>query len=92
MAKKKNTPSRDTFVEITNDTVYDKLLEMEATISEILVEAKRTNGRITRLEKKSLGMWIVNNPYKFAIGFMVVMSIIISDFRHPIIDWFITLI
>lgn len=77
----------DTFMKITNKDVYDKLTEQSKTLNEILEHARLTNGRVTALENKSIGVWIRNNPFKFTIFIIVLMSILISDFRHPLISF-----
>ncbi len=50
-----------------------------------------TNGRVTKLEKHSIGAWIRNHPYKFAgivVSFVSITTpIIISDFRKPLLAW-----
>ena len=75
----------DTFMNITNKDVYEKVMEQSKTLNEILEHARLTNGRVNKLECKSIGVWIANNPFKFTVFIIVLLSIIISDFRHPMI-------
>jgi len=51
-----------------------------------------TNGRVTVLEKHSVGMWISNNSIKFTIICIALLSLLISDIRHPIINLLATFI
>ena len=64
-------PGKDTFIEITHKDVYDELKGQRKIQEDILVQAKETNGRVTKLEGKSLGLWISNHPLKFAGGLLL---------------------
>jgi hypothetical protein len=79
----------NTFVSITNKDIYNKLLDVETHV-------KVTNGRVTTLERevaevknKSFGLWVSNNPKKFALICLAIGSvltpILISDFRQPLL-------
>lgn len=68
-----------TFVKITNKDVYKKLLEMEQVQDEILNHAKITNGRVTKLEARSIGNWVAQHPYKFAAICIVIATLFITD-------------
>ncbi len=81
------TPKDTTFVEITNEEIYAKIEDIQKTMDKVLAHARKTNGRVTRLEQASIGCWLRNHPIKFAIGCVVFVAMCISDFRHPIIDF-----
>lgn len=78
----------ETFISkrITNKEVYEELMEQRVIQNKILTQAKRTNGRVTELEKRSWGVWVKVHPIKFAMFVVVICSVLISDFRHPIVD------
>jgi len=59
---------------------------MEELQGEILEHAKFTNGRLAKVEAKSLGLWITNHPFQFTAYVLVAVSVLISDIRHPVID------
>jgi hypothetical protein len=84
------------FIQITNETIYNEMKAFhdknEKQLNQILEQARLTNGRVTRLENVGLGMWIRNNPFKFAAGCILFVMIFISDIRHPIIELIKTLI
>jgi hypothetical protein len=80
------------FKKVTNNEIYEEIQKQHATLEQVLAEARRTNGRITRLEQVGIGMWIRNNPFKFAAGCILFVMIFISDFRHPIMELIKTLI
>ncbi len=74
-----------------NEDQCTRLEAMEKVQIESLAEQKKTNGRITRLEKVSHGVWVRNHPWKFAGIIISIISIltplVISDFRQPIMAW-----
>ena len=74
------------FKEITNEDIYKELQEIKEMGIKTHDQACRTNGRVTALEKKSIGMWVSQNPLKFAMYVLVFFSFVISDIRHPLID------
>ena len=78
----------DTFInkKITNQDVYKEVQKHHTVLNEILEQTKKTNGRVTVLEKKSIGVWIANHPFKFTVFVLVFVSIVISDLRHPLLD------
>ena len=85
--------ANETFItkRITNQDVYDELLAQRKIKEDILAQAKLTNGRVTKLEKRSIGNWVSNHPYKFA-GFVIVfLATVISDIRHPLIAFIMKL-
>jgi hypothetical protein len=74
------------FKEITNEDIYSELQHLKEVGQRTLEQATRTNGRVTNLEKRSLGMWIARHPFKFAAYVLIVISFLVSDIRHPMID------
>jgi hypothetical protein len=74
------------FKEITNEDIYRELQEIKEMGIKTHDQACKTNGRVSVLEKKSLGMWISQNPLRFALFLLVFFSIIISDIRHPLVE------
>lgn len=82
----------DFTVKYTNKNIMDKLQEQDNTLNEILNHAKETNGRVTVLETKSIGMWVSNNPFKFVLFVILFIAMVISDFRHPLMNLFTSLI
>lgn len=83
----------ETFINkrITHKDVYQELLKQRKIQNDILEQAKKTNGRVTKLEGSSIGLWIANHPFKFTTFVVVLMSFLISDLRHPIIDFIASL-
>jgi len=55
-------------------------------------QTTKTNGRVTTLEKYSIGLWVRNNPVKFSIILVGVILTCVSDIRQPIIEKLLTLI
>jgi hypothetical protein len=80
-----------TFVRVTQQMIYEQQLKHEEKLHEILEQTKRTNGRVTQLESRSIGMWIAEHPWKFTATALVMLSFLISDIRHPIVDFIIKL-
>lgn len=79
-----NDHSEDTFIveRVTNKDVYRKLNEQDKILKEILDQAKLTNGRVTTLEKKSVGIWMSKNPVRFAAcvaGFILILIAISAN-------------
>ena len=71
------------FIEITNRDIYDTLQEMKRTQkvfrsvqSEILTQAKLTNGRINTLEKHSIGFWAKENTGKAILTAIIALVVI----------------
>ena len=77
---------KDGFITITNEDIYKEIQHVKEVGEKTLEQALRTNGRVTSLEKKSIGVWISHHPLRFAIYVLVFFSFVISDIRHPIID------
>ncbi len=84
--KKKATEGDEAaFVTITNGTIYKKQLDHEELIRATLEQTKKTNGRVTVLEKRSIGIWISNHPLGFAFIIISMMSLMTPDVRDSII-------
>lgn len=72
--------------------IVKKLDKMDVKLDAVHEQALLTNGRVTRLEKDSVGRWVKNNLWKAFILIVMFFTIVISDFRHPIIEWILKLI
>lgn len=64
--------------------LFDKL-------DEIIAHQKHTNGNvrdnsiaIQKICSNSIGLWISHHPFKFTAGTLAVISVLISDIRHPL--------
>ena len=78
--------NEDTFMRITNTNLWEKLEKIEETGIATHAQVVKTNGRVTALEKKSIGMWISNHPYKFSMLIIPFVLLVVSDFRQPLLD------
>jgi hypothetical protein len=77
---------KNDFITITNEDIYKELQHVKEVGEKTLTQALVTNGRVTQLEKKSIGVWVSQNPLRFSIYLLVFFSFVISDVRHPIMD------
>jgi len=91
----------DTFItkRITNADVYKELQQQHATLKDVLEQTKRTNGRVTELEKRAEineGKILLNiiskYPFRFTIFILAFISFVVSDIRHPLFDLLIKLL
>lgn len=73
-------------VEYTTKDIMDRLESQTDLLHEIRAEAKKTNGRITRLEKRSVGMLISNNPWKAIIIAILVSLLLIYESRTLLVQ------
>ena len=71
---------------ITNQDIYDELLSLKAITTATHEQACNTNGRVTIIERVSIGLWIARHPFKFAGILMIFFALVISDIRHPVFD------
>jgi hypothetical protein len=77
---------KDEFITITNEDIYKELKEIKELGIKTHDQACKTNGRVTALEHKSIGVWISRHPFKFATFILITLSFLVSDIRHPMID------
>jgi hypothetical protein len=75
------------FKEITNEDIYSQLQELTCLAKATHEQACKTNGRVTNLEKRSLGMWIARHPFKFTIGVIVFISLMTAETRQAVFDF-----
>ena len=94
-----NSPDKKIFVEITNVMIYDKIVQLEEdarvdrkTGEKTLGHAIETNGQVKLLKRFSVGLWVRNNPLKFTGIVLVTFSILVSDIRHPLVSFLVSLV
>jgi len=75
------------FKEITNEDIYSELQHLKEVGQKTLEQACRTNGRVNVLEKRSVGMWISNHPFKFTIIIIVFISLLTPETRDAIFNF-----
>jgi hypothetical protein len=75
------------FKEITNEDIYSELQHLKEVGQKTLEQACRTNGRVNVLEKRSIGMWISNHPFKFTIIIIVFISLLTPETRDAIFNF-----
>ena len=84
------TTKKDTTVDYTVKEIVEKIhTETQAQslkLDAINTQVQLTNGRVTKLEKQSLGAWIYSHPFKSAIILTGTILCVISDFRQPILE------
>jgi len=79
--------SNDFTVNYTTRDVIEKIEKMNTQsverdeaqnkiLTSILEQTRATNGRVTALEKVSLGVWISKNPFKFLMIVLTFISIL----------------
>ncbi len=72
---------------ITNEDIYGEIKMLKEVLDGVLIQTKKTNSRVDRLEDASIGCWVKNHPFKFAVGCTAFVALFISDFRHPVIEF-----
>ena len=65
--------------------------ELFETLEQIKTQTTRTNGRVLELEKRSVGLWMANHQAKSALIFVSLPCILISDIRHPVVEFVVGL-
>jgi hypothetical protein len=78
---------KDEFITITNEDIYKTLHEVKEMAEKTLVQACKTNGRVTNLEKRSLGMWVARHPFKFTLIVIVVISLLTAETREALFNY-----
>lgn len=73
-------------------SIRDEGKAQQKILNEILSHQKITNGRVTRLERSSIGNWVKNNTLKAIVFGMMIITMLVSDIRHPLIKGLISLI
>lgn len=73
------------FITITNHDIWEKLAGMEELQRKTLEQALKTNGRVTSLESKSIGVWISKHPLRFTASVLVFISVFIPNIRDPLL-------
>jgi len=98
MAAKKEPSINFTVKEIV-EQIHAETKNLSSKVDSVIVQTTKTNGRVNRAEdriveltKKSVGIWISNNPFKFTIYVALVLILLISDFRQPIVEKIVGLI
>jgi len=91
-SNKGNKVAKGLTVTYSSKDLMDKLAEQDKTLAKILNHAQLTNGRVTKLEKTSFGMWCREHPIKFATYIVVLMATLVSDLRHPIFKFLMGMI
>jgi len=71
--------TRGDFITITNEQIYKEIQELKSLGEATLTQAKYTNGRVTKLEAKSLWLWISNHPFRFALLALTTISLLQLD-------------
>ena len=77
-------------IAITIKDIYDRQLEHGVILQDISRQANETNGRVTALENLSWEMKVKNHPYRFTLLVVVALSFVVSDLRHPILNFILS--
>lgn len=85
MAKKEELKVTYSVKELV-EGLHDKIDTMKTVQEQTLKQATKTNGRVTTLEKRSIGLWVSLHPFQFTLYALILLAILISDVRHPLIQ------
>lgn len=77
--------SSEFMVRYTNKDIMEKIESLHDIQEQTLMQTKKTNGRVTVLENKSIGVWVNNNKVKTLMLMSILFSILISDSREAIV-------
>ena len=72
------------FMTITNKDIWNKLLALEEKLTDVHSEVRYTNGKVTRVSEKSLGLWISNHPIRFASMCVFAISLLQPEAREAV--------
>jgi len=73
-------------VKYTTKDIMGKLEDQDRQLNEILDHVKKTNGRVTKLECNSVGMFISKHPKKFVMVGVLIISLLVSQSRDLVVD------
>ena len=79
-------------IAITLKDIYDNQREQGHVLKDIQRQAKETNGRVTELESLSWEVKVKNHPYRFTLLVVVALSFLVSDLRHPVLNFVLSLV
>lgn len=74
-----------TVKEMLNE-IKDSIKLLDEKIDAVHSQTQITNGRVTRLERNSIGQWISNHKLQAALVFMSFTAFLVSDSRNFIIE------
>ena len=77
----------DTFKRITNNDIWEKLVSIENHVITTNGRVTKSEEKIERLEEKSIGLMISNNPFKCILITISILGLFVSDFRQPAINF-----
>jgi len=66
---------------VTGNEIYKHMKSMDVSLKNISIQTEKTNGRVTELEKRSIGMWIRNHPMKFTAFVLFMLMFLVQETR-----------